>query len=403
MHTPKGTADRPELGDDFDPTVDESFGSALDVHADLRGRCPVAHASAWNGFWSLMKYDDVVAALKDSDTFITSVQNVVPKLAFTGRRPPLHLDPPEHTPYRRAINPFFTSRKMADIEPAVREHVTDLLIPLIEDGECDICADFGSRLPMYVFATFFNVSHQVAAEIREVGSVFNRAVQNFDDEKVKETSLKLYDIARGIIDSRRSDPMDPADDPTSALMAATYEGAPLPDDMVLGTIRQLLVVGMIAPSLLIGSIVIHLSRDTELQAKLRSDLSLLPRSIEEFLRLYTPYRGFARTANRDVEIGGRLIRKDEPIALVYSSANRDEDVFEDADSFDMYRPDLDRHVAFGLGPHQCAGAALARLMLKVTFEEILTRTRGFDIVGEVTMTKWPEIGPLTAPVRLYPA
>jgi cytochrome P450 len=403
MVGPRSTADRPELEDDFEPAEEEIFGSALETHAELRQTCPVAHSSAWNGFWSLLKYDDVVGALRDSSTFITSVQNVVPKLAFTGRRPPLHLDPPEHTPYRKAINPFFSDQKMAEIAPAVRGHVVDILAPLIEAGECDICADFGSRLPMYVFATFFKVPTETASAIKEVGSVFNRAVQNFDDEKVKETSIQLYEIAKGIIESRRENPMDPEDDVTSALMATIYEGNPLPDDLVLGTIRQLLVVGMIAPSLLIGSIIIHLAGDTDLQNKLRQDMSLLPKALEEFLRLYTPYRGFARTANRDVEMGGRLIREDEPIALVYSSANRDEAVFENPDEFDMDRPNLDQHIAFGMGPHQCAGAALARLMLQITFEEILRRTRGWEITDKVEMTKWPEIGPLTCPMRFDPA
>src|SRR5690606_41705326 len=88
---------------DFDPLAPETFDSPYAVYRDLRERCPVAHSQAWNGFWAFMRYEDVIQALQQSDVYITSRQNVVPKLAFTGRRPPLHLDPPEHTPYRRAL------------------------------------------------------------------------------------------------------------------------------------------------------------------------------------------------------------------------------------------------------------------------------------------------------------
>ncbi|MGA2882997.1 MAG: cytochrome P450, partial [Bryobacteraceae bacterium] len=102
----------PRLTEDFDPLAAEDFTSAHALYRELRGHCPVAHSNEWNGFWALLRYRDVVSALRQPDTFITSVQNVVPKVAFTGRRPPLHFDPPEHTPYRRALNPFFTERKM---------------------------------------------------------------------------------------------------------------------------------------------------------------------------------------------------------------------------------------------------------------------------------------------------
>ena len=105
---------------DFDPLAPESFDSFHREFTELRERCPVAHSDAWNGFWALTRYEDVLAAAGDPELFTTTVQNVVPKLAFTGRRPPLHFDPPEHTPYRRALNPYFTAEKMEAIEPAVR-------------------------------------------------------------------------------------------------------------------------------------------------------------------------------------------------------------------------------------------------------------------------------------------
>jgi len=147
---------------------------------------------------------------------------------------------------------------------------------------------------------------------------------------------------------------------------------------------------------------IHLAEHPELQDQLRSNPDLIAAAVEEYLRLYTPYRGFARTAKQDIEVGGREIRKDEPIALVYASANRDEAVFENPDEFILNRQNIDKHLAFGLGPHRCAGMPLARMMLRVTLEELLKRARITGVAGEVVMTRWPEWGALAAPVVLVP-
>ena len=390
------------LTDDFDPQAPETFTSAHETYAQLRQSCPVAHANEWNGFWALFKYDDVVSVLKDSKTFITSVQNVVPKVAFTGRRPPLHLDPPEHTPYRRALNPFFTNEMMARLEPALRQITIDLLDPYIQAGGGDICADYTHRLPGYAFAEFFHLTSDLSMKIKEVTTIYDKALQEANDDLVKETSLQLYEIARDIIAERKARPLDPKDDPTTALLAARHEGKPLPEDMILGTIRQLIVVGMIAPSVLIGTILLHLANDQALQSRLRENPHLIAKAVEEFLRLYTPYRGFARTANKDVTIGGRLIKKDEPIALVYASANRDAAVFANPDEFDLDRPNMKDSIAFGLGPHQCVGAPMGRLEIRLTLEEMLRRTKRFDADGEVKMTRWPEWGTLSVPLKVEP-
>lgn len=387
-------------GQDFDPLLPETFDSPHQVYADLRARCPVAHSNAWNGFWALASYRDVERVLSEPDVFITSKQNVVPKLAFTGRRPPLHLDPPEHTPYRRALAPLMKPERVAALEPTIRALAAKLLQPMVARGGGDICADFSSHMTIRVFAAWMNVPEDMVDALQVVGRAYNIAVQSADGEMVKETSLKLYDMARRMIELRRRQPLDPLDDPTSALLAARVDGQPFPDDMILGTIRQVLVVGIIAPTLIVGSIAVHLARHPELQQQLRADPALMPRAIEEFLRLYTPYRGFARTANRDVEFHGRKIREGEPIALLYCSANRDAAVFDDADQFRLDRPNIGEHLAFGKGPHVCLGIPLARLELRVAIEELLRCTpRGFEISGEVKQTRFPEVGALAVPLR----
>lgn len=387
--------------DDFDPLAPETFTSAHAEYARLRRQCPVAYSSAFNGFWGLFGYREIAEVLRQPHLFVTSVQNVVPKVAFTGRRPPLHFDPPEHTPYRRALNPFFGPEKMRKLEPAVRRVTAELLEPLIAAGGGEVCSEFTRKLPGHVFAEFFHLPAGLAMAIKETTVVYNQALQKADDELVKETSLRLYDIARQIIAMRQAEPWDPAEDLTSAMLVARgNDGELLPENLVLGTIRQMIVVGMIAPSVLVPCIMIHLAQHPDLQEQLRAQPELIPAAVEEFLRLYTPYRGFARTAKHDVVVGGRAIAKDEPIALVYASANRDETVFENPDEFILNRPNIDKHLAFGLGPHRCAGMPLARMMLRVTLEELLRHARVTAVAGEIVMTRWPEWGALFAPVSL---
>lgn len=388
---------------DFEAPVDETFTTAHDMFSELRQKCPVAHSNSYDGFWALLKYDDVKSVLKDPKTYVTSVQNVVPKVSTTGRRPPLHLDPPEHTPYRRVLDPFFTEQGMAEIEDSIRHIIVNLLDPYIKKGGGDICADFSHKLPGYVFAEFFNLTPDLSMSIREVTRHYVKALHEVNKEMIQKYSLELYEFAQKIIDMRKENPLDPTKDIVSAYLEKTYKGEPLPDNLILGTIRQLIVVGMIAPVVFIGSVSVHLSENPDIQDQLRQDLSLVPAAIEEYLRLFTPYRGFARTPTHDVEIGGRTIKKDEPIALVFSSANRDESVFPNGDQFILNRPNIHEHLAFGSGPHRCPGSPLARMMFCITLEELLKRTKHIELDGEIEMTNWPEWGAALVPLKIVPA
>ncbi|MFZ4452663.1 cytochrome P450 [Salibacterium aidingense] len=388
---------------DFDPQAPENFTSAHEEYKEMRSKCPVAHSNTWGGFWSLLKHEDVTDVLKDYKRYTTSKQNVVPKFAFSGRRPPLHLDPPEHTAYRRVINQFFTKGKMNELDDDVREDSIALIQPFVDKNGGDFSEEYAHKFPVHVFSRFFHVSKNLSEQIKEVSSAYVRAIQEVDDETVKRLSYKLYDISREIINQRKAEEMDPKDDLTSALLNAEYDGEKLPEDMVLGTVRQLLVTGMVAPSVVLGSMFAYLAKDQELQEQLRQDPSLLPAALEELFRMFTPYRGMARTPKEDVEIGGYTIKKDEPIALNYASANRDEDVFPEPDKFILNRPNINEHIAFGEGPHNCAGAPLARKMMHISIEEFLKRTENFEFNGEIEMTRWAEWGVLSLPLSVEKA
>jgi len=388
-----------ELAQDFDPEVPEDFDSPHIEYARLRRECPVAHTDGLGGFWALTRYEDVKRAASDSSTFITSVQNVVPKVAYTGRRPPLHLDPPEHTPYRKALNPLLSAERAEMFAGRARELTRQLLNPMVAKGGGDICVELSSYLPVHVFGEWMRMPEEWLDTLHDAGRAFILAVHSNVPEVMKETSLKLYDMARALIALRHEHPQDPALDPTTALIEARHEGQPLPDELLVGTVRQVLVVGIVAPMVMIGNICVHLSRDKALQQKLRADPSLIPAALEEFLRLYTPYRGFARTAVCPVEMGGRTINPGEAIALIYASANRDEDVFPDPDEFILDRPNIAQHLAFGRGPHNCPGVHLGRMQLRVAIEEILAATTEFELDGTVTVSRWPEIGALSVPLK----
>lgn len=385
---------------DFDAEAPEDFDSAHREYARLRQECPVARSNALGGFWALTRYDDVKRAASDSATYITSVQNVIPKIAYTGRRPPLHLDPPEHTPYRRALNPLLSFERSEGFEPKARAIARDLLAPMVAKGGGDICVEFSSHYPVMVFGEWMRMSPDQLDELHDAGRAFVLAVHQNRPEEMKRTSLRLYDMARAHIALRRAEPHDPALDPTSALIAARHEGEPLPEELVVGTVRQVLLVGIVAPMVMIGSISVHLTRHPDLQDELRETPELVPAALEEFLRLYSPYRGFARTAVHDVTVRGRTIPGGDAIALLYASANRDEEVFPEPDLFRMDRPNIAEHLAFGRGPHNCPGVHLGRMELRVALEEILAATpNGFILDGPVTMSRWPEIGALSVPLR----
>ena len=397
--TPTGRDDARRSDHDFEPVrPGETFTSAHKEFRELRGRCPIARSQEYGGFWALLGYDEVLSVITDIEHFTTSKQNAIPKFAFTGVRPPLHLDPPDHMAYRRVINNFFTPPKMRAIAPKVRAASVELLDPLIDRGWADVCKEYAHQFPAHVFAHFFNLSVETSTLIKEVSGTYVDAIQVLDHETVVKLSRRLYEIAQMVIDDRRAHWYDPEEDLTAALLATEYQGAPLPAGMVLGCVRQLIVTGMVAPSVFIGNMFVHLSKDPDLQEQLRARPELVPAAVEEFLRLYSPYRGMARTAREDVMLGGQLIRKDDPVALVYTSANRDERVFPDGEEFILNRPNISKHISFGRGTHSCPGAPLARIMMTVTLEEALARSTSFRLAGSPEMAIWAEWGTRSVPL-----
>ena len=392
----------PQRAPDWDPRGPETFDSSHPVYSEIRGRCPVAWSEAFGGFWAVLKYDDIVRVTEDAGGFITSVQNTVPGIPRAERRPPLHIDPPEHRRYRAPLNQVFRKSVVRRLEPAFRAAAGDLLDAMLERGGGDFSREFALPYAAGCFAAMLDLPVGLMLRTREIGVRYSFAIQDMDREGVRRTSEELYAVAGEIFDLVKAADRDPATDMVASLLAATRDAdEPITERSVVSTIRQIIVAATGATHAVLGSCAVHLARDAALQDRLRSDPGLVPAALEEFLRLYSPYRVFARTATRDVTIRGREIRAGEAVALIFPSGNRDEEHFDDPHGFRLDRRP-NRHIAFGRGAHACVAAPMARLELRVALEEVLARTSSFALSGEVEMFNWLEFGPVATPLAMAP-
>jgi cytochrome P450 len=385
---------------EWEPALEEIFGSAQHDYAELRAANPFPWSNAFGGFWSATTYADVVRVTGDDDLFITSVQNVVPHVPRSSRRPPLHFDPPEHTAYRQAIDPVLRGVNLRAHEADFRASAEELLSSLLAAEEPDAVRDFAAPYVVDCFAAFLGVPSELARHIREVGVRYSFAIQDMDDEVITECSAELYRVAERVYRDR----LDTDPDPTRDLVASLHRAASDPDNHIteksaIATIRQMIVAGMGAPQAVLGSCLVHLASAPDLQRHLREHPEDIPVAIEELLRLHAPYRVFARTARHNTTVHGRTVRAGEPIALIYPSANRDETVFERSDEFVLRRAN-NSHLAFGRGAHRCPAATMGRAELRIALETVLARTEWFELAGEVEMMNWLEYGPRAVPIAV---
>ena len=392
-----------EYGNEYDPTQPETFGSSFPLFSELRAKCPIAHSEAYGGFWAVTRYEDIVNILQDPN-FTTSVRNIVPGNASSARRPPLHYDPPAHTPYRKALVRAVSGDRVEQLKPIIAKHTEKLLDPFIAKGGGDYILEVGNPLPCYVFGEWFGMTEDQIVRLADMARIYADSFKAQDREVLLGISKGLGELGREIMQDRVDNPRDVNFDPVSSLLASNDEnGEPLNIDKLTGCLQQLLVIGLLAPPLLTGSMVIHLAKDPELLKQLRADHSLIGPACEEFIRMYTPYRGFARTSYTEIDMHGRLVRPGEPLALIYASANRDESVFENPDQFILNRPNIAKHIAFGRGPHRCAGEPIARFGLYTFLEKFVQKVSHVEITGEIEMGMMPELGPTAIPVKVTAA
>lgn len=386
----------------FDPLAAGTVENPHEVFAQLRRRCPVARSERWEGFWLLTRYRDIVKAATRPDTFTSTEGIVVPRNPVSGRRAPMHFDPPEHTRYRRAMNAVFREERVREREPAIRALARARLAGLVAGPQpWELVRNFASPFTCEVLAAFLGLEAGDAAVLQEHTQRFEEAQVALDTHTAEHENQFMYAMARRIVAAREAAPRDPQRDLISRLLATAADHAE-PAEFVAGSVRQLFVAAHVAPTVAIAAAVAMVMQEPGLEQRLRAQPELIPEAIEEILRLATPNQGFSRTTTAATRIGAQGIAAGEQVVLCYPAGNRDPEVFDEPDRFVLGRAP-NKHLAFGAGVHKCVGAPLARLELRVALEELLGLTADLRVAGKATPFPWPMLGPATLPIRTSPA
>jgi linalool 8-monooxygenase len=376
-----------------------------DLFAWLRAYDPVH----WNpeedgaGFWSLTRHEDIVRASTDPETFSSARDNGGHRIANENdvadasvEASMISMDPPHHVDYRRMIMGGFTPPRLRDMEAGIRARANVLIDAMIakraaEGGPIDFVASFSAPYAIQTLAELFGVSEADGDKLFE----WSNAVVGEDDPECRSSQeyinaciqeMALYSL--GLWQAREA---AMGDDLISMLVRSAKEGTEFPVPRYLATFILLVVAGNETTRNSITGGLIALDQNPDQRAALIADPSLLPHAAQEIVRYVSPVMHMRRTATRDVEVGGKLIKKGDKVVMWYPSANRDETVFDNPDQFDVSRTAKKvglsgKHLGFGFGQHVCLGQRLAELQLKVAFETLFERL--------------PNLRPVSAPRRL---
>ena len=381
----------------------------------LRGECPVhwtARVSEYPneaGFWSVTRAEDIHAVSRDWKTYsselggITAVTEGFPlellQAMFIG------MDPPKHDRLKMLFQTGFTPKRIAAHEPAIRQIAIDVLDRIAERDTCDLVNDVAQPVVSRVIGSFMGIPPEDDAAW---ASLMNSALGAGDPDlnpggvdSVAENDIpEVFERCRKLIAERRE---HPTDDLTSVLVHAEVEGQRLEEHEIVMNFFLLVAAGNDSTKATYCSGMRALMENPDQRRLLLDDPSLVPGAVEESLRMFPAFAHFRRTATCDTELAGQQIRKGEKVVLWYVSSNREESRYEDPDRFDVTR--RTEHQAFGAGGrHFCLGTALARLELKVLFEETFKRYPEIEMNGEPVYAESAFINQLkTLPVRLRPA
>ncbi len=338
---------------EWDPLAPDVVADQRRAYDGLRGRCPVAHSDLLG--WSVLRHADVLAALADHDTYRNRVSQHVSI--------PNGMDPPEHAPYRRLIEPYFGPDPMARFEPVCDAIANDLVASIPRGQPIDVMGSFGHEFAVRVQCAFMGWSDDLHEPLRAWVREQQRATLTQDRAALARSARRFDEVVQGVLDARRSAGTGSADDPTARLLREEVNGRPLRDAEIVSIVRNWTVgeLGTIAAS--VGIIVTYLAEHPEIEARLRADRSTIPSAIDEILRIDAPLIANRRVVARPVTLAGVALPTGARITLLWASANRDEEVFGDPDEFRLDR-DPALNLLYGAGIHECPGAPLARLELR---------------------------------------
>lgn len=380
-----------------------------DVFAQLRRENPVCFTAmpGGQGFWAITKYADVVAISKDPKTYSsarggTNLMDLPPEELSIVQMMMVNMDPPKHTKFRNLVSKGFTPRMITQLEPMIRKAAARTIDAVAKRGECDFVPSIAGDLPLIIIADLLGVPQADRSKVFD----WSNSLIGFDDPEF-QTSLEdgkmaageLWMYANALAAQRRE---KPELDLTSVLVHASVDGEKLTEMEFDAFFLMLAVAGNETTRNAISGGMLALIQHPEERQRLLDDPSLIPSAVEEILRWVTPVIHFRRTLTRDVELRGQQLREGDKVAVFYPAANRDEEVFKDPMTFDVTRQP-NEHLSFGVGQHFCLGASLARLELRVIFEELLKRLPDLALAGDVRRLRSNFInGIKSMPVRFTP-
>jgi cytochrome P450 family 142 subfamily A polypeptide 1 len=353
-------------------------GDPYPTYAWMRANEPV-YWDEVNELWGISRYDDIVAIEKDKATFINS------DTEKGGYRPNLPADPaiiglddPLHHKRRNLVSRRFTPRAAAAWEGDIRAKVTRLLDAVqAKGGQGEIVEELAAPLPAMMIGRLLGFDEDEWPKLKhwsETTIAMGGGPRYFNE--VGMTSAMEFAQACADLFAAKKDA--PGDDVLSHYTTAEIDGCPMDEATVIADSLLLLDGGAETTRTVIARTILNLLTNPEEEAKLRAGADMTV-AVEEFIRYVTPVHNMCRVATHDAEVAGVTIPQGHQVVLMYSSANRDEAHFDDPERFDVTRHP-NNHIAFGFGTHFCLGASLARLEIKVFFEELLRRTRGWRLV-----------------------
>jgi hypothetical protein len=390
---------------DFDHTDSEWVSDPYPIWDELRRTCPVAHSDRYGGTWLPVRHEDIAAVAYDTEHF-TSRSVVVSEVrpgpddppAPMGLAPPITSDPPFHALARRLLLPAFSPKAIANLEPLTRALCRDLLDATAGNAQLDAAVDYARHIPLQVIIGMLGFPQEDADIFRRFIRMVLEDVDQSEEERqqvIVGGEIDEY-IDAQIAEHRK----DPRDDLTTFLLEAELDGIKLEPEHVRGTMILLMIAGIDTTWSAIGASIWHLAQHPADLRRMVSEPGLMPGAVEELLRAYAPVT-MARLVARDFELRGCPMKEGDWLLLPFPSANRDPEVFPDADEVILDRAE-NRHAAFGLGIHRCIGSNLARMELRVALEEWLARYPAFELVDPalVTWSAGQVRGPRALPVRI---
>ncbi|WP_246145838.1 cytochrome P450 [Rubripirellula lacrimiformis] len=376
---------------DWDPDGAQVTSDQVAAYDDMRRRCPIAHSE--HRGWSVFRHADVMQVLSDHETFSSKVSRHVSV--------PNGMDPPDHTKYRRLIQPYFAADRIAAFQPACRSIASQLLRQICSgNAKVEVMGELATPFAARVQCAFLGWPDSLHTDLIRWAADHHDATRRADRESLSRLANQLDGIIDDLIHQRTAAGQDATPDLTFSLINETFDGRKLNNQQIASILRNWTVgeVGTIAAS--IGIIIHHLARNTQDRAALRADSSRWPNAIDEILRVHNPLHGNRRVTTCPVQLGDRSIGSGERVYINWISANRDDSVFPDAAEVQLDRSQ-ENNLLYGSGIHVCPGAPLARMELLVFMEELFAITPAFTLQSQSTVVpaKYPESGYSIVPIQ----